>query len=320
LSGNRKIPVLIVTGFLGAGKTTFINYLIQNNRNHRFALIENEFGKIALDSTIIQGLAGNYVFELSNGCICCSIFNEFSLTLQDLASRAPDIDYLLIETTGVADPAPLIEPFFRDQDLRRIFELAGTICIADAQNFTNQISGFEQQKQLILSDLVILNKISENSREEADSTIKTIGAMNPTATVKTCDFAQIESPNLIDLKLEITETSEKKLKRPLYIPAIKIPYQSVSIRFWGEVDPERFTNWFRYFSSVNSSKIYRIKGLVALSGSPARMLVQSVGSAVSIEEGPLKNPFDPDENVLVFIGKNLDQVAIQKELKLLLRE
>jgi G3E family GTPase len=128
-----KIAVTVVTGFLGAGKTTFINFLLKKYSELQFALVENEFGDVAIDTQLIKGVEASRLFELKQGCICCTITNEYELVLQELAERFPHVQHLLIETTGLADPAGVIRPFFREEKLNVLYTFNGTICIVDAQ-------------------------------------------------------------------------------------------------------------------------------------------------------------------------------------------
>src|SRR5690554_6147983 len=130
-----KIAVTVVTGFLGSGKTTFINFLLKKYSEVQFALVENEFGDVAIDSQLIKGVDASRLFELKQGCICCTITNEYELVLQELAERFPHVQHLLIETTGVADPAGVIRPFFREKRLKELYTFNGTICMLDAQNY-----------------------------------------------------------------------------------------------------------------------------------------------------------------------------------------
>ena len=132
MARNQKIKVTIITGFLGAGKTTFINYLLKKYTDVEFALVENEFGNAAIDTKLIKGVDASRMFELKEGCICCTITDEYELVLQELAERFPNVMHLLIETTGVADPASVIRPFFRDEKLQEIYSFRGTICLVDA--------------------------------------------------------------------------------------------------------------------------------------------------------------------------------------------
>jgi len=133
-----KISVTVITGFLGAGKTTFINFLLKKYPEIQFALVENEFGDVAIDSKLIKGVDASRLFELKQGCICCTITNEYELVLQELAERFPHVQHLLIETTGIADPAGVIRPFFREERLKELYSFNGTICMLDALNFEVQ--------------------------------------------------------------------------------------------------------------------------------------------------------------------------------------
>ena len=127
-----KIPVGIITGFLGAGKTTLLNNLIREYPGKRFAIIENEFGEIGLDSELVLNVDNSNIFELSNGCICCSLNEDLAGLLKDLLQTGRPFDYLLIETTGIADPSSVVQPFFSDPDIRTTFTVDSVICLVDA--------------------------------------------------------------------------------------------------------------------------------------------------------------------------------------------
>ena len=166
MRSNTKIPVTIVTGFLGAGKTTFINWLLQNKHGLQFALVENEFGEVAIDTKLIKGVEASQMFELKQGCICCTITDEYELVLQELAEKFPHVDHLLIETTGIADPAPVIQPFFRDKNLKELYCYNGTICLLDAQNFDTQPKQEISLKQIAVADLVLISKAEKTDERQ----------------------------------------------------------------------------------------------------------------------------------------------------------
>jgi len=310
-----KIPVLIVTGFLGSGKTTFINNLLQKNRAVKIGLIENEFGDVSIDSKLIANYKPEAILELNNGCICCSIFNEFSLALQELVKKHDHLEQLIIETTGVADPGPIIEPFFMDDDLKRIFELSGTVCLIDSVNFKDQISGFVQQKQILFSDLIILNKSLDVDNKQLSFIRKCVTALNSTAQIVESDFAQIESLQLYILQPQLQDDFVRKLRRPLFCEPESSDFYSFTIRFNGFIDEQHFRDWFRYFASLHKKEIFRIKGIVNFDNNPLVGIVQAVSGVISISEGSVMNPFDAIENVLVFIGKDISKFEIEKEIQ-----
>jgi len=172
----------------------------------------------------------------NNGCICCSIFNEFSLALQELVKRHDHLEQLIIETTGVADPGPVIEPFYNDPDLIRLFELSGTVCIVDSMNFLDQIGGFEQQKQVMLSDLIIVNKVNHSNPVQLDKIRKKIEALNKTASLVETNYAQIEVSYLHIFQPQMQDEFVRKVRRPLYIEPDSSPFYSFTIRFKGLVN------------------------------------------------------------------------------------
>jgi G3E family GTPase len=315
LSKKHKIPVLIVTGFLGSGKTTFINHLLKWNRSVKIALIENEFGDVSIDSKLLTDYKPERILELTNGCICCSIFNEFSLALQELVKSHDHLEQLIIETTGVADPGPVIEPFYHDQDLVRLFELKGTVCLVDSVNFQEQIDGFEQKKQLILSDLVVINKTDLVAVEQLVEIREKVESLNRTAGIVETNFARVDDAQLSMLQPQLHDDFVRRIRRPFYSEPEASPFHSFTVRFKGLLNETRFSEWFRYFASLHQHDVFRIKGFVIFEDNPLLGMVQSVGGKVSISEGSVINPFEPLENVLVFIGKEISKFEIEMEIQ-----
>ncbi len=307
-----KIPVTIVTGFLGSGKTTFINNLLLQNYEVKIGLIENEFGDVSIDSKLIANYQPECIVELNNGCICCSIFNEFSLALQELIKKNDHLEQLIIETTGVADPGPIIEPFFQDPDLGRLFELSGTICLVDTVNYQENFGSFEQQKQIMLSDLIILNKVSDADHSKLAYIRKKIAALNSTAQLVETDFALLDSSHLYMLLPQLQDDFIRKLRRPIYFEPESSEFHSFTIRFGGYLNENKFREWFKYFASIYRKQIFRIKGMVNFENSPLTGIVQSVGGMTNISEGSVSNPYEPLENVFVFIGKGISKFEIEK--------
>lgn len=320
MSIKPKIPVLIVTGFLGSGKTTFINQLLKRNKDVKIALIENEFGEVSIDSKLLMDYRPERILELNNGCICCSIFNEFSLALQELVKSHDYLEQLIIETTGVADPGPVIEPFYHDRDLARLFELKGMVCLVDASNFPDQIGGFEQQKQVILSDLILINKLDLADTGTLIEIRARLGSLNRAATVVETNYAEVEGSQLSVLQPRLQEEFLRRIRRPFYSEPDGSPFYSFTVRFKGLINKTGFSDWFHYFASLHCSDIFRIKGVVNFDDSPLQGIVQSVGGKVSITEGSVVNPFEPSENVLVFIGKEISKYEIEKEIQYFLTE
>ncbi|MDP3644471.1 MAG: GTP-binding protein [Bacteroidota bacterium] len=306
---------MIVTGFLGAGKTTFINHLLTKNRGVKIGIIENEFGERSIDSWLIANYQPESILELNNGCICCSIFNEFSLALQELVKKHDHLEQLIIETTGVADPGPVIAPFFQDADLIRLFELSGTICLVDGMNFLEQPLQFEQKKQIILSDMIVLNKINNTDPNLLPVIRKKLSALNQTAPLIETNHSRIDDSQFYLLQPNLQDEFLRKIRKPFYSEPDESEFYSFTIRFGGFINENRFSNWFRYFASLHKKNIYRIKGIVNWDNNPLLGIVQSVGGNTSISEGSVVNPYEPIENVLVFIGKEISKFEIEKEFR-----
>ncbi|WP_299578059.1 GTP-binding protein [uncultured Sunxiuqinia sp.] len=312
---HTKIPVVLVTGFLGAGKTTLINEIIHHHQHLKLALVENEFGQQSIDQDLIVGMRSENIFDLSNGCICCSISNEFSLTLLDLADKAGEIDYLLIETTGVADLSNVIKPFYDDQELKEKYTLAGSVCLIDASNFDQQMSEREQQMQVILSDLLVVNKTDMVDETKLDAIKKNLTAWNRTAQIQTTKFGQCNELQLDHFAESVHGQLEKKMAEPVMFRLVQSKkYTTFTHEFSGEISLERFKYWFNYFAAINQREIYRIKGILFSQNSPTKTIVQSVGGATSYAEGSMIIPGEKPINRLVFIGKEIDFDRISFEL------
>ena len=317
---NRKIPVIIVTGFLGAGKTTFLNEVIRDHQHLKLALVENEFGQQSIDQDLIVGLRSENIFDLSNGCICCSISNEFTLTLLDLADKAGDINFLLIETTGIADLSNVIKPFYDDQELKEKYTLAGSVCLVDAANFEEQMRGREQQMQVILSDLLLINKMDTVLEDEANEISKRLLKWNGTAKIKQTSFGKL-SFHLDEFADEVHDKIEEKLAEPILFRLIESKkYTTFTHEFSGNIKLDRFKYWFDYFAAINQREIYRIKGILFTKDNPNKIIVQSVGGATNYSEGSMVLPGEATNNRLVFIGKEIDFDRIAYELDKYLSE
>lgn len=310
-----------MTGFLGAGKTTFLNWLIHAHRSLKLALVENEFGSASIDRDLVVGMRSENIYDLSNGCICCSISNEFSVTLTDLADQAGEIDYLLIETTGVADLSNVIRPFFSDGDLSERFSYQGSVCLVDALNFEEQMKGSEQQMQVILSDLILINKSAGITEEQLDVFERRLLACNSSARIERTNFGVPAEFRLETFADELYGAIEKKLARPVVFRVVESKkYTTFTHQFKGEVNIDRFQYWFNYFAAINQREIYRIKGVLFPEGGPEKIIVQAVGGAVSYTGGSMILPTDEKLNVLVFIGKLVDAERITAELERYLEE
>ena len=175
-----KIPVTVLTGFLGAGKTTLLNRILSEEHGQRIAVIENEFGEIGIDQALVIN-ADEEIFEMNNGCICCTVRGDLIRILGQLLKRRDKFDRILVETTGMADPGPVAQTFFMDEDMKAQFALDGLVTVVDAKHLLLHLDDSEEaQKQVAFADVILLNKcdlVSEDELEVVERRVRGINAM-----------------------------------------------------------------------------------------------------------------------------------------------
>jgi G3E family GTPase len=196
---NAPIPVTILTGFLGAGKTTLLNRLLNGTANKRFAVIENEFGEVGIDQELVDSAQGN-LFEMNNGCLCCTVKTDLIRILDELWKRREEFDYVLIESTGLADPGAVVQTFVLDRDLSQRYRLDGIVSLADALHLPQQLrNAREAAEQLRFADVILLNKMDLVAPEQAAALEKLIRLRNLHARIYPCAFAEIPLEQVLDV-------------------------------------------------------------------------------------------------------------------------
>ncbi|WP_321995416.1 GTP-binding protein [Draconibacterium orientale] len=299
---QNEIPVTIITGFLGAGKTTFINFLLKSNPDKQFALVENEFGAVPIDTKLIKGVDASQMFELKQGCICCTISDEYELVLKELAERFPDVDHLLIETTGIADPAPVIQPFFADEDLKELYEYNGAICLVDALNFENLPEEEMAFKQLTIADLILLNKTENIDEKQQGELTAKMNRLAPLAKIQSTSFGEAKALDLNELK-QRTFNAYSFLSYKSNHALVR----TKTLSFSAPLNRAAFLYWLEYTLDIYKSQVYRCKGVVCFQNEPFEYILQGVGGRFELEEGDLI--MEAPESHIVFIGK-LDGLAL----------
>ena len=321
---DHRIPVTILTGFLGSGKTTLLNQLIRNNPDCKIAVIENEFGEINIDSDLVVNKDGS-VFELSNGCVCCSLNGELVETLQMLVERQDKIDHLIIETTGIADPRPVALSFLSEFEIQNVFRLDSIITVVDSRFVERQLeSQPEVGKQVALADVVLLNKTDEVEPYLVETARNIVHRINPQALVFETSYGKTDLANLLDIRAFNPETVLKqKWKKPTsnlklasdYKHTNHIALVSHSFEFENPLDLIKFDSWVAMMLYMNSSTIFRIKGILNISEMDDKLVFQSVYNQYVSQSGGKWAEDDDRKTRIVFIGKNLDRVALEKGLK-----
>lgn len=303
------IPVQLVTGFLGAGKTTYMNRLLQET-NERILLIVNELGAVNIDEQLIVKMDQQQI-ELSNGCICCSIQNDLSKTFYQLAQRGQAFDRIVIETTGVADPAPIIQTIYYDEYLRQHFKMTAIVTVVDASQMDRELF-IEGIHQIAYADLVLLNKsdlVTDAAQKEAKAVIRRI---NP--TVRIVETVQTEGDySLTDNTFQLSRVDERQML------ALTAGHHSVSslraITLTTDVplSRERVTRYVREVLMHYETELYRLKAIVKLEDEANKFVIQATNQLMGATFANEK--MEDTRSVFVWIGKELDREALERGLE-----
>jgi G3E family GTPase len=347
---SEKIPVTVLTGYLGAGKTTLLNRILTEPHGQKFAVIVNEFGEIGIDNELIVG-ADEEVFEMNNGCICCTVRGDLIRIIENLMKRRDKFDAIIVETTGLADPAPVAQTFFMDQDVQAAARLDAVVTVADAMWLKDRLKDAPEAKnQIAFADVILLNKVDLVSPEQLREVEARIRAINPYAklhkTVKaSIPINEVLGRNAFDLDriLEIEpafltaddhDHDHDHTGPDCDHPSHKHDHdhghshtahshgglkhyhdedmQSVALEIPGDVDPEKFMPWINDYVQTEGPHILRSKGILAFKGEPKRFVFQGVHMVL---DGDLQRAWHQDEkrtSKIVFIGRELKRDEIEK--------
>ena len=315
MSEREKIPVTVLTGYLGAGKTTLLNRILTEPHGKRYAVIVNEFGEIGIDNDLVVG-ADEEVFEMNNGCICCTVRGDLIRIMDGLMKRKGKFDAVIVETTGLADPAPVAQTFFVDQDVAEAARLDAVVTVADAKWLLERLKDAPEAKnQIAFADVIIVNKIDLVSEEELKEVESRIRAINPYARLhraKNCQvpIGEVLERNAFDLE-RILDVEPEFLEAGHHHHHDE-EMQSISVRHKGPLDPDKFMPWISNLTQVEGPNILRTKGIVSFPNEPKRFVFQGVHM---ILDGDLQGDWKADESRdsrVVFIGRNLDAEAIRE--------
>ena len=308
---DSQIDVFLITGFLGAGKTTVLNHLLKVMQGQRNVVIENEFGKAAVDGSLITKSYSD-LYELNNGCICCSLDEELYDVLALLAYSEERPENLFIETTGVAD-AGAVAAIFKREDVAKVFRLRKVICIADAENVEDYLAETNETiRQIVTADLIVINKTSFVSEEYLEKLKVLLSAANPFADLVLSKDGSVA----LDILLRGENYDMQRLNAPEtdFSNLNKHKIVSVTYRTENEFYKDYLLHTLNVSLMLHYSQIYRIKGFVKLVGSNEKILLQSTGRKLTLEshgEWETENPVSQ----LVFIGIGLQTPAIQRILR-----
>ena len=306
---SEKIPVTVLTGYLGAGKTTLLNRILSEDHGHKFAVIVNEFGEIGIDNELIVG-ADEEVFEMNNGCICCTVRGDLIRIIEGLMKRKDKFDGILVETTGLADPGPVAQTFFTDDDVKARTRLDAIVTVIDAKHFFGQLEqGSEAEQQVAFADVILLNKTDLVSADELKKVEDKIRGINRYAHIFRTQKSQIELDAILDkgaFDLGRILEFEPDFLHSGHDHNHGDEVASLSISADRPVDPDKFQKWMGALLQIKGPDIFRSKGILAIDGAPRRYVYQGVHMMMDSDWGSPWKDGEARSSKLVFIGRNLD--------------
>lgn len=315
---RRRLPVHIITGFLGAGKTTFLNQFVQNQLPERILVVENECGDTNIDGAlIIDGVED--IVELTSGCLCCSLAGGLMDVLYEVSKKIDQLDRLIIETTGIADPNSIMQVFLEDYRVDQLFELEQIVCMVDALNIEDWLGKTEEAlRQIAASDVILVNKMDTIEREKQNHLESLMNGINPYATTFFGSHGQFPMNQILSIGtinprsiLEKTKEIEDNHDHHHHIHNDH-GISTFSVSFTKPIDLNDISLELNRLVNLYSDQIYRVKGIIAIPNYPNRVILQSAKSAFIASDGlPWETEHDR-AGKLVFIGKNIKSLNLKE--------
>ncbi len=311
---NEPVPVTVLTGYLGAGKTTLLNRILTEQHGRKYAVVINEFGELGVDNDLVVD-SDEEVFEMNNGCICCTVRGDLIRIVGGLMKRRDKLDGIIIETTGLANPAPVAQTFFIDEGVRSKARLDAIVTVVDAKHVLARLAdSHEAADQIAFADVIVLNKTDLVSPDELEEVERRIRQINRFAVIHHTERAalpidQVLNRGAFDLK-RVLETNPDFLENDEHEHNDDVT--SVSFEVDKPIDAERFNAWMGVLLQEKGPDLLRTKGILHYQGDDRRFAFQAVHM---IADGDFIGPWkdgEPRKSRIVFIGRNLNRPQLRR--------
>jgi G3E family GTPase len=311
MEDSNMVPVTILTGFLGSGKTTLLNRILKEDHGHRIAVIENEFGEIGVDNEIIE-TGDEQIVEMNNGCICCTVRGDLIRILGTLKEKRDGgklkFDRVVIETTGMADPGPVAQTFFTDEEIGNYYLLDSIITLVDAKHAPQQLDEFhEAQEQVGFADRILLSKTDLTAEDETQKLVQRLKRMNPRAPIKKVHFGDAPIGEVLDIR-GFNLNAILQLDPEFLVDSHHEHHDEVESFVFKSAKPfdgQKLEQFLSGMIQVYGPDLLRYKGVLWMKGNPRRVVFQGVHMMMGGDMGKPWGKGEKKQSIMVFIGKKL---------------